>query len=146
MTLTRYEPWNALTQFRNELLNNFDSKHLLDTDRGIATCDWTPAVDVKEQDDAFVISADIPGVDPKNIEVHMEDGVLTIRGERNAESTDEKDGYKRVERSYGSFYRRFSLPDSADAEKIKAKSNNGVLELTIPKSEKVKARRITVDS
>jgi len=150
MTLMRYEPWNvnrnALHQFRNELLNAFDGKNLLDESNSVATCDWTPAVDIKELDNEFVISADIPGVDPKNIEIHMEDGVLTIKGERHAEKDDEKDGYKRVERSYGSFYRRFSLPDSADAEKINAKSHNGVLELTIPKSEKVKARRIKIDS
>ncbi|MFV2061357.1 MAG: Hsp20/alpha crystallin family protein [Gammaproteobacteria bacterium] len=146
MTLTRYEPWNALHQFRNELFNAFDGKNLLDNDSNVATSDWTPAVDVKEKDEAFIINADIPGVDPKNIEVHMENGVLTIRGEKTAETSDEKEGYKRVERSYGSFYRRFSLPDSADAENIKAKSHNGVLELTIPKTAKVKARRITVDS
>ncbi len=146
MTLTRYEPWNALHQFRNELLSAFDDKNLLDNNSNVATSDWTPAVDVKETDNAFIINADIPGVDPKDIEVHMENGVLTIQGEKNAETSDEKDGYKRVERSYGSFNRRFSLPDSADAEKIKAKSHNGVLELTIPKSAKVKARRISVDS
>lgn len=149
MTLVRYEPLNALQQFRNELFNVFGT----DTDQAsltynnsLATCDWTPAVDIKEQDDAFIIKADIPGVDAKDIEINMENGVLTIKGERNTETTDDKDGYKRVERSYGSFYRRFSLPESADAEKIKAKSHNGVLELTIPKSAKVKARRITVDS
>ncbi len=146
MTLMRYEPWNALQQFRNELINTFDNKNLLDENNSIATCDWTPAVDVKELENEFIIDADIPGVDPKDIEIHMENGMLTIKGERHTESTDEKDGYKRVERSYGSFYRRFSLPDSADSEKIKATSHNGVLELKIPKSEKVKARRIKVDS
>ena len=152
MTLMRYEPLNfsrhALQQFRNELFNNVDSETdntSLASANSVA-CDWTPAVDIKEQENEFVISADIPGVDPKDIEIHMEDGVLTIKGQRQAETADNQDGYKRVERSYGSFYRRFSLPDSADAENIKAKSHNGVLELTIPKTEKVKARRIKVDS
>jgi len=150
MTLMRYEPWNlsrnALHQFRNELANVFTNDSVFDNNSSVATSDWTPAVDIKERDNEFIICADIPGVDPNDIEIHMEDGVLTIKGERHAESTDENDGYKRVERSYGSFYRRFSLPDSADAEKIKAKSHFGVLELTIPKTEKVKARRIKVDS
>jgi HSP20 family protein len=112
----------------------------------VATSDWVPAVDIKEEKDSFVIIADIPGVDPKDIEVHMENGMLTIKGEKESEKKEEREGYKRVERSYGSFYRRFSLPDTADAEKISAKSNNGVLEVTIGKQEQVQPRKISVDS
>lgn len=140
MSLVRYEPWSLLNQLSKELDRSFRGSENSD----IATSDWTPAVDIKETEDAFVIVADIPGVDPKNIEVHMENGVLSIKGERESEKKEEKEGYKRVERSYGSFYRRFSMPESADAAKINAKSKNGVLEITIPKHEKEQPRKIEV--
>jgi len=144
MSLTRYEPWSLFEQMRRELDRAMDSR----TAEGssVATSDWVPAVDIAEDQDAFVILADIPGVDPKDIEVHMEHGVLTIKGEKEAERREEKDGYKRVERSYGSFYRRFGLPDSANPEKISAKSNHGVLEVRIAKLEKVQPRKIAVNS
>lgn len=144
MTLMKYEPWNLLDQMRREM------DHALDTrtaeGSSVATSDWVPAVDIKEQKDSFVIVADIPGVDPKDIEVHMENGMLTIKGEKESEKKEEREGYKRVERSYGSFYRRFSLPDTADAEKITANSNNGVLEVRIGKQEQVQPRKISVNS
>jgi HSP20 family protein len=144
MTLTKYEPWSLLEQMRREMDRAMDTR----TAEGssVATSDWVPAVDIKEEKDSFVIVADIPGVDPKDIEVHMENGMLTIKGEKESEKKEEREGYKRVERSYGSFYRRFSLPDSADAEKITANSNNGVLEVRIGKHEKVQPRKISVNS
>jgi HSP20 family protein len=129
---------------RREMDRAFDSR--ADEGSSVATSDWVPAVDIKEEKDSFVIVADIPGVDPKDIEVHMENGMLTIKGEKESEKKEEREGYKRVERSFGSFYRRFSLPDTADAEKITAKSNNGVLEVTIGKQEQVQPRKIAVDS
>ena len=132
MSLVRYEPWSLFDQVRREM------------DTNLATSDWVPAVDIKENDDHFTIVADIPGVAPEDIEVQMENGVLTIKGERETEKTEEKDDYKRVERSFGSFYRRFSLPESANPESIEAKSNNGVLEITIGKQEKTEPRKISV--
>ena len=144
MGLMRYEPWSLLDQMRREMERAVDSR--AEEGSSVATSDWVPAVDIKEEDDAFLIVADIPGVDPKDIEVHMDNGVLTIKGEKETESKDERDGYKRVERSFGSFYRRFSLPDTADPEKISAKSNHGVLEVRIAKQEKVQPRKITVGS
>lgn len=146
MTLVRYEPWSMLSQLRNEMDRMFESQAEGEETSAIATADWVPAVDIKETEDAFEITVDIPGVDPKDIDVHMEKGMLTIKGERESEKKEEKEGYKRVERKWGSFYRRFSLPDSADAEKISAKCNNGVLDITIPKQEKVQPRKISVDS
>lgn len=95
---------------------------------------------------AFVIHADIPGVKPENIEVSMEAGVLTVKGEKETESKTEKEGYKRIERTSGSFYRRFSLPDSADGDAINAKCKHGVLEIVIPKREAIKPKRINVVS
>jgi HSP20 family protein len=110
----------------------------------VATAQWAPAVDIKEEPDRFVIYADIPGVDPDKIEVTMERGMLSIKGERSTEKKEEKEGYTRVERARGTFYRRFSLPDTADPEGIQAKGNNGVLEVVIPKKPAQQARRIEV--
>ena len=142
MALVRYEPWSMLDQLRKEMDRAFDRSN--GESGSVVTSDWTPAVDIKESENAFTIIADIPGVDPKDIEVHMENGLLTIKGERESEKKEEKEGYKRVERSYGSSYRRFSMPDTANADKIAAKSKNGVLEITIPKHEKLQPRKIAV--
>ena len=147
MTLVPYEPWNAVRKFRNDVdwLFNHSSPGRLDVDgsRG-ASARWVPAVDITEENGQYVLRADVPGVDAKDIDITVENDTLTIKGERTAESKDEQDGYKRIERVSGSFYRRFSLPDVADGERISAKSNNGVLEVTIPKQEKVQPRRIKV--
>jgi HSP20 family protein len=110
----------------------------------VVTSQWTPRVDVKEQDKRFVILADIPGVDPKDIEVSMDKGILTIRGERSSENKEQDGKLTRVERSYGAFYRRFALPDSADAEGISATGKHGVLEISIPKKPETTPRRISV--
>ena len=144
MTLTRYEPWSLLDQMRREMERAMDP-HTAEGS-SVATSDWVPAVDIKEDPDAFVIVADIPGVDPKDIEVHMENGMLTIKGEKESEKKEEHEGYKRVERSFGSFYRRFSLPDTANPEDISASSNHGVLEVRIGKQQKVQPRKIEVNS
>jgi HSP20 family protein len=148
MNVVRYEPWGLLRRFHddvNQLFGEAPVRSVAEGDRSsIVTSNWTPAVDIKEEDERFVLKADIPGVEPKDIEVTMEDGVLTIKGERKHESEEEANGYKRVERSYGSFYRRFSLPDSANAEGVSAKGKDGVLEVVIPKHQKVQPRRITV--
>lgn len=141
MAITRYEPFSLLNQIQREL----DRFREGDEGNGrIATAEWTPAVDIKEEQDRFVIHADIPGVNPEDIDINMENGVLTIKGERNTEAKTEKDNYKRVERIYGSFYRRFSLPDTADAEAISAKCKNGVVDIVIPKREAVKPKKINV--
>ena len=146
MLLTRYEPWNAMRQLQNEMSRVFDSAVTGAEDgSNVVTSRWTPAVDIKENSEQFVITADIPGVEPKDIEVTMENGVLTIKGERRLEARDEGDnGYRRVERAYGSFYRRFTLPDTADAEAIAASGKHGVLEVVIPKRAALQPRRIAV--
>ena len=145
MTLVRYEPWNMLTRLQNEMNRLFDDRLPRNEDSGnVVTSDWIPRVDIKEEDKRFVIMADIPGVDPKDIEVTMENGMLSIKGERTSENTDEGAGYKRIERTRGSFYRRFSMPDTADADKISAHGRHGVLEIVIPKHERVQARKISV--
>ena len=140
-TITRYEPWGLLNQLQKELQWAHQSEV---GDGPIATAEWAPAVDIKEENERFVLHADIPGVKPEDIDVSMEEGVITIKGEKKSEATTEKEGYKRVERNYGSFYRRFSLPDTADSEAITAKSELGVLAIIIPKKEVVKPKKIAV--
>ena len=121
---------------------------LLSSDEGdqsnVVTSQWTPRVDIREEDKRFVILADIPGVDPKDIEISMDKGILTIRGERKSENQEGNGKTTRVERSYGAFYRRFALPDSADAEGISASGKHGVLEISIPKKPETTPRRINV--
>lgn len=115
-----------------------------DGESNVVTSQWAPRVDIKEEAERFVIFADIPGVEPRDIEIHMDKGVLTIKGERNAESRSATDRFSRVERVHGSFYRRFALPDSANAEGISATGKNGVLEISIPKKPETTPRRIQV--
>ena len=151
MALTRYEPWSLLDRLQKEVngLGLYDTLlgERSDADgSNIATSHWRPAVDISEENDRFVIHADLPGVDPKDIEVTMENGVLTLKGERAAEKKEDSQGYTRIERAHGTFYRRFSLPDTADADRIEAHGKNGVLEITVPKQEKVQPRRIAVKS
>lgn len=145
MKLTRYEPWRMLNQFHDELEQFFGRYDQANGDSAIATSSWIPAVDIKEEEQRFLIHVDVPGVDPKNIEIFMENGVLTIKGERRLE-TQENNLYKRIERVHGTFYRRFSLPGTADANKISATGKNGVLEVTIPKKEVAQPRRIEIQA
>lgn len=150
MSLVNYEPWRLLDRFQKQLNQLGYTDNVLagnDSDySNVVTSHWSPAVDIKEEDNRFLITADLPGVEPKDIEITMDNGVLTIKGERQSEAREEKEGYKRVERVSGTFYRRFSLPDTADAERIEAKGKDGVLEITLPKHEKVLPRKIEVRS
>ena len=144
MKLVPRDPFfSHLPEFRD--MNRYFNLELGDEDSNIATSAWTPAVDIAENDNHFLIEADVPGVDPKDIEVSMENGVLTLKGERENEIKEEKEGYSRVERSHGSFYRRFSLPETADSENITAKSSNGVLKITVGKKDIAKPKKITVN-
>lgn len=143
MAIARYEPWSLLNQLHKELDRAREGGG---GEGSAATAEWAPAVDIKEEADKFVLLADLPGVKPEEIDVSMEDGVLTIRGEKSTEAKTEKEGYKRVERTYGSFYRRFSLPDTANSDAISAKTNHGVLEIVIPKREAVQPKKINVTS
>src|SRR5688572_22880938 len=110
----------------------------------VVTSQWVPRVDIKEEADRFLLYADIPGVDPQAIEVQMDKGLLTIKGERRAEKVDETERYSRIERRHGIFHRRFALPDSADPDRITASGHNGVLTISIPKRPESTPRRIQV--
>lgn len=101
---------------------------------------WVPTVDVIEEQDLYVLKADLPGVDRKDIEITFEDGALTLKGERSESAESDHDGYQRIERSYGKFQRTFRMPENIDAESITAKSEQGVLEVRVPKQEKAQKK------
>ena len=145
MNPTRFEPWRHMHHLRNELDRLFEPYNAGNDQSSIATCDWIPAVDIKEEKDRYVLRADIPGVDPKDIEIIAENGILTLRGNRPGETRETRAGYSRVERPCGSFYRRFSLPDTADLARIAARSANGVLEIGIPKLTQTVSRTIKIE-
>lgn len=146
MSITRNEPWSILNFIQNEMNRAWEEQHTgkQSDNSNIVTSQWTPAVDIKENPNDFIIYADIPGVEPDKIEISMENNVLTIKGERISEKKEEHDNFSRVERIKGVFYRRFSLPDTADEGKISAHANHGVLEITIPKKEKAKPRKVAI--
>src|SRR5690606_41725466 len=107
---------------------------------------YIPPVEVFEEKDRYVVKADLPGVDPEQIEVTAEKGILTLRGERKAEKRESGDGYERIERVMGSFTRRFALPENVQADAIKAKFTHGVLEVSIPKQPEVAAKRVLIET
>lgn len=146
MNMTRYTPWTTQPALQDEIKQVFD-RFFGDSNgdqSNVVTSQWMPRVDIKEEDQRFVIFADIPGVDPKDIEIHMDNGILSIRGERSSESRQDGQRFSRMERTHGVFYRRFALPDSANPEGVAATGRHGVLEITIPKRPETTPRRIQV--
>jgi HSP20 family protein len=143
MNLTRYPSPRHLQDEIRQVFDKFFQTE--DTDASnVVTSQWVPRVDIREEASRFVIYADLPGVDPESIEVQMDKGMLSIKGERNTEAAEQHEGYTRVERAHGVFFRRFALPDSADADGITATGKHGVLEITIPKRPETTPRRIQV--
>lgn len=139
MLVTHYSPWLVR--------GNLHAKPALDRFFGDTESNaWTPRVDVREEPSRFVILADLPGVDPADIEVQMDRNVLTLKGERKSESNEEGTKFTRVERRHGQFERRFTLPESADAEGISASGKHGVLENSIPKKAESAPRRIAINA
>lgn len=148
MSLMRYQQaWPAQARIHDDLkqvfdrfLNNGDSAD----ESSVVTSQWVPRVDIKEEAKRFVILADLPGIDPEHVEVLMDKGILSIKGERSSAAVEQSDSFSRIERRYGSFHRRFALPDTADADGITASGHNGVLEVIIPKRPQATPRRIQV--
>lgn len=146
-TMIRYQPWALHRELFNELNRYVDNQLAGDTGNepsSGATADWSPAVDIEEYSDRFVLHADVPGVEPTSIEVTMEKGILTLAGSRAKAAEAEGVERRRVERATGRFHRRFSLPDTVDSEAVTARNSNGVLEVVIPKRPAAQPRRIAV--
>ena len=143
MTIVRYEPWALFDRLHQQVDRAFG--HNADSEQS-ASVSWIPHVDVREEAERFVVAADLPGVEGKDIEITADKGVLTLRGERGSEKSTSSEGFERLERARGTFLRRFTLPESADAEAIKATHANGVLEISIPKRPQEQPRKISVQA
>ena len=147
MTLVSYEPWSFVNRLHRELNQAFNNTPNSAEVVHTPSVSWSPRVDIHEEAERFVVLADVPGVGTKDIDITAENGVLTIKGQRSSDRKDtDKNGYQRIERTSGSFVRRFTLPESANTESITAKQTNGVLEVSIPKQPKVQPRRISVEA
>jgi HSP20 family protein len=141
--LTLYRPFTSL--FRDDFADrDWNSLFFGGPLANRAPATFTPAVDVVEQENAYLVRAEIPGIAPTEIEVQVENDVLTLRGERKQQKEEEHDGYRRVERSYGSFSRSFVLPKGTNVEAIEARAEHGVLSVTIPKVAAATPRRVEV--
>ena len=140
MTLLKYSPYNELETplrlFQDSLARMFSEP---------SARPWAPSVDILETEHDFVLKADVPGINLKDIDVRLENGTLTIKGERRFDAQNNSNGYHRIERSYGNFARSFALPDSVDPDKIRADYKEGVLTVTIGKKEVAKPRNIKVE-
>jgi len=145
MNITRHDPWNWMTRLHRDL-DHLAARRFEADNEADSISDWVPAVDVAESKDGFLIRADLPGVDAKDVTVTMEKGLLSIQGSRETVDESEADGFKRTERVTGRFFRRFALPDTSDAEGIAAQAKDGVLEIRIPKKPQVQPKRIEVQS
>jgi HSP20 family protein len=148
MAIVRWEPFRDLQAVQDRLNRVFDDA-FRGTPRGnddewALGGSWAPSVDIFEHEGNLVLKAELPGVDPKDVDVRVENNVLTLRGERKFESEVKRDKYHRVERAYGTFSRSFTLPNVVDTEKIKAEYKDGVLQVTLPQREEAKPKQIQV--
>ncbi len=145
MALVRWEPVRELTSLQSEMNRLFNT--FFDTPtpgNGTSARRWIPAMDLVETDEHFVLKADLPGLSEEDVSIEVEENVLTISGERKAEHEDKREGFVRVERSYGSFRRSLTLPEGIDPEGVSASFENGVLEVRIPKPEQRKPRKVAI--
>jgi HSP20 family protein len=143
MPLMRYNPLSETEDFPTGLRVFQDSLSRLLSEP--TSRPWSPPVDIYETENELVLKADVPEIDPKNVAIQMENGTLTVKGERRFEEQRNGRGFHRIERGYGSFVRAFSLPDTVDPEKVKADYKNGVLTITLPKKEVAKPKTVNVE-
>jgi HSP20 family protein len=139
--MTRWEPFRDLARMQDEMGRLFEDRLLRGNGESVG---WTPACDVYEDEDGLQLRFELAGVDPKDVDVRFENGVLTVKGERKLEREEKRENYHRVERSYGTFTRSFSLPGTVNPEGIKAESRNGVLTVSLPKRAEARPRAIQV--
>ena len=148
MAIVRWEPFRDLVSLQGRMNRLFDES-FRGIGRGGAEEDWaqgawSPAVDIYEQDGNIVLKAELPGIDPKDVDVRVENNTLTLRGERKHDQEVKRENYHRVERTYGSFTRSFTLPNVVDTNNIKAEYRDGVLRMTLPKREEAKPKQISI--
>ncbi len=145
MNVIRYNPWGFVGRFSQDA-DRFFAHHLLPAtaEEAVTHDDWVPAIDVREEENRYLIRADVPGVEVDDLDVSMDQGVLTLQGKRDTRAAGQNDGLRRSERVSGRFYRRFNLPESADPTDISADYRQGVLEISIPKQAEAQPQRIEI--
>ena len=146
MNLVTYDPFRDLRTLQDEVNKLFSSNFAHGGDRELARGAWSPTVDIYENKDQIVLEAELPGMKPEDVNISIENNVLTLQGERKFEKKDDRDNFHRVERSYGSFTRSFNLPPTVSSDAADAVFENGVLRLTLTKREEAKPRRIEIKS
>jgi HSP20 family protein len=144
-TVTRWEPFRGLATLHEQMNRLFDERLFRGRPDDSVLTNWAPAVDIYETPDELVVKAEVPDIDPDDIDIGVENNVLTIRGERKLDNSVSEDNYLRVERAYGTFTRSFALSKTLDAESIKAEYRDGVLTLRAPKWEEAKPKQIKVN-
>ncbi|HZH23726.1 MAG TPA: Hsp20/alpha crystallin family protein [Solirubrobacteraceae bacterium] len=144
MTIVRWEPLRELSSLQSEMNRLFNTAFDAPAGGNGGNRRWTPAMDLVETDDHFVLRADLPGMEQSDVTIELEDNVLTVSGERKAEHQEKHEGFYRLERAFGSFSRSLTLPKGIDPEAVTAEFSNGVLEVHVPKPEERKPRKIEI--
>ena len=143
MAIIRWDPFRDLVTLRDKMNRLFEDAVRGD-EKDLISSSWTPAVDIYETENELVLAAEVPGVEEKDVEISVEDNTLSIRGERKFQKETKEENYHRIERSYGSFYRSFTLPTYIDQERIHAEHESGVLKVHMPKKPEVKPRKVKI--
>lgn len=145
MAIIRWDPFRDLVTLREKMNRLFeDAVTARGEEKDMISSTWAPSVDIYETENALILTAEVPGVDENDIEIKIEDNTLSLKGERKFEKESKEENYHRIERSYGSFYRSFTIPRQIDQDKIKAEHDNGVLRITMPKKPESKPKSVKV--
>jgi HSP20 family protein len=145
MAIIRWDPFRDLVTIRDKMNRLFeDAVTQRGEEKELVASSWAPAVDIYEDESQLVLTAEIPGLSEKDVEIKIEDNVLSIQGERKLEKETREENYHRIERAYGSFYRSFTLPNYVDEDKIRAEHENGVVKITMPKKAELKPRKVKI--
>jgi HSP20 family protein len=144
MAIIRWDPFRDMMILRDKMNRLFEDVYSGREEQGLLLGTWAPSVDIYETEAELVLTAEVPGIDEKDIEIRIEDNTLTVKGERKLEKEAKEENYHRIERSYGSFQRSFSLPAYVNHEKVQAEQRDGVLKITMPKKLEVKPRKVKI--
>jgi len=144
MAIIRWDPFRDMITLREKMNRLFEETFAGKEDKDLVQGTWAPSVDIYENENEIVLTAEVPGVKEDDIEIKIEDNTLSLSGQRKFEKETKEENYHRIERSYGSFYRSFTLPNFIDHEKIRAEHENGLLRITLPKRPDLKARKVRV--
>jgi len=143
MTITRWDPFREVVTLQNRMNSLF--RTLNEGDAPLAAASFVPAVDIYEDEKELVLKLEIPGIDEKDLDVRVEDNTLTVKGERKFEAEEKEQNFHRIERSYGSFFRAFTLPSTVQTDKVEAQYNAGVLKLTLAKKPETQPKQIKIN-